>query len=112
MIKYIYDDCKSIGFLAGEEHLLIDRLIRWSFCRGDIVLKYAQEVLDSFGNDIHNDEILKKCSKPTQVKIEKLRIAAKHPEKFQKGASETKNNTKETASLNQKVNKFHRKVAA
>ena len=46
MIKYIYDDCKSIGFLAGEEHLLIDRLIRWSFCRGDIALKYAQEVLD------------------------------------------------------------------
>lgn len=76
MLKLICDDWRNHGYLKGNEDLILSKLITWSFWYKDICLQHAEEVLNSFGSDIYNSIIVKKCSTDVQNKIKELEYAA------------------------------------
>ena len=83
MLKCVYDDWKKYGYLKGHEHVLLYRFMIWAGWNKPFSLKHARKVLDSFGSDIYNPEIIKKCDKLTQARIRELEDAAAQPEKYQ-----------------------------
>ena len=112
MFKLICDDWRKYGNSSGNEKELLFLIItKWacaSWARKRMAMKYAHEVLDSFGHDIYNPETVKKCDEQTQKLIRELEYAAAHPEEFQNLAEKTKS----TLSRGTKINRLRRKVVA
>lgn len=76
MFRYICDDWRDHGCLSGKEDLLLTKLLAWSAGYGDIRLKYADEILNSFGSDIYNSEVVAKCPHWAKWEIKNLENAA------------------------------------
>lgn len=78
MFKHICDSWRQGGCIKGQENLLLTTIIRWSRRYHDTSLDYAQEVLDSFGDDVYNDKVVRECPKYVQKEIDCLKTAAKY----------------------------------
>lgn len=78
MFKHICDSWRSGNCIENQEDILLSALVRWSSCYHEISLDYAQEVLDSFGEDVYNPETVKKCSKNIQKELNYLELVAKY----------------------------------
>lgn len=78
MFKHICDSWRQGNCIKGRESLLLSTIIRWSKQYHDTSLDYAQEVLDSFGDDIYNDEVVSQCPKYIQDEISCLKTAAEY----------------------------------
>ncbi|MBO6126641.1 MAG: RICIN domain-containing protein [Clostridia bacterium] len=76
MFKYICDDWRKNGNFKNNEHNLITLIIRWSQMFGSTHLKYAQEILDSFGTGTLSTVNLRKCPEYIQNEIKKLKFSA------------------------------------
>lgn len=83
MLKLICNDWRKFGYSVNHEHVLLHRLVRWAFYRRPFALKYAKEILNSFGPDIYNSEVIKKCPVRIQYLIKELEHAEKNPDFFQ-----------------------------
>lgn len=76
MFKHICDSWRQGDCLKGRESLLLSTIIRWSMQYHDTSLNYAQEVLDSFGDDIYNPTVVSQCPEYIQEEIKSLETAA------------------------------------
>lgn len=90
LIKCVCDSWHNGENLKNNEHNLLTLLVKWIKLASykNIHLDYAQEILDSFGEDVYNPETVKKCKKSVQDELKKLELATK------KARSENKNNLK------------------
>lgn len=80
MFGYIWNDWKTHNCLIGKEHLLLESSIRWCTWYYDYGIKYAKELINSFGDDMANTPAVQKCSKYIQDYIHHLKYAASSAE--------------------------------
>ena len=78
MFKHICDSWRQGDCIRGQESLLLTKIIRWSKQYHNTSLDYAQEVLDSFGNDVYNNEVVSQCPQYIQEEINSLKTAAEY----------------------------------
>ena len=76
MFKHICNSWRSGNCLKNNEHNLITLIIRWEKQYNDCSLKYAREILNSFGSDILNEKTIKRCPKYIQDEIKRLKYSA------------------------------------
>ena len=76
MFKYICDSWRSGNCLENNEHNLITLIVRWARCWGSVHLRYAQEILDSFGSDVYNSQNVSKCPEYIQKELKRLEYSA------------------------------------
>ena len=81
MLKLISDDWKRGDYTKNSEDILLFALTRWVSWFSNVALCFAKEILNSFGPDIYNPTVVKRCDKRTQQLIRELEDAAAHPEK-------------------------------
>jgi len=87
IFKNVCDYWRMKKCLKGREHIVLTSLLGWGFLiykQG--CLKDADEVLNSFGSDIYNKEVTKKCPQKVQSIIKQLEQAAEKQRKIKKAA--------------------------
>ena len=87
LFKYVCDSWRERNCLKGNESLLLTRLIYWmNNWMHKYSFKYSDKILNSFGADIYNKEVIKKCPKKVQSIIKQLEQAAEKQRKIKKAA--------------------------
>ncbi len=76
MFKHICDSWRSGDCLRNNEHNLITLIVRWAIIWGNTHLRYAQEILDSFGSDVYNPANVKNCPDYVKQELTKLEYSA------------------------------------